>query len=355
MIDRFEQLEKMLGLAVEDAQYWDGALEAVVELFGGTGALIPATDPFFRGMWMAGTKEMKEALPSYLGEGWFKNDPREKILKLMLERGYACDHDIFPDRDEKDQIPIYRDYLYPLNFGVSYCVRILTPNGYWALTIHFANDHAEISAPDVKLIKRVQEMFAKATSLADQIAHKRIAAFAQFFKDTGSEVFVLDADGKACFSINSNGKLQTQNRMLDLLPNGINTQITAEIRELCISDPSLSVSRAYQFNTGETSTNVLVIQIPANLRHFFMQFKVCAIRTECNISTALKHGRLRDNYNLTAAEIATVDLLVEGKTPNMIAELLSLKPTTVRQRLKQVFEKVDVNSQVELIGFHKNL
>lgn len=353
--DQFEQLKKTLALATEDAQYWDAALGIVVEIFGGTGALIPATDPFFRGMWMAGTKEMKEALNAYLHEGWYKNDPREKVLKLMLEKGYACDQDVFPDRSKREQIPIYRDYLYPLNFGVSYCLRILTPNGYWALTIHFDNDHPPIDAADVVRIKRIQSMFADATNLADQIAHQRIAAFAHFFKDTGSEVFVLDVDGKACFSINSNGRLQTQNRMLHLLPKGMSADITAEIRELCVSDPGLSMSRAYQFNTGKTNTNVLVIQIPPNLRHFFMHFKVCAIRTECTLSTVLKHNRLRDEYSLTAAEISAVDLLVEGNTPNMIADFLSLKVSTVRQRLKQVFEKVGVNSQVELIGFHKNL
>lgn len=355
MDDRFEQLENTLALAIEDALYWDAALDIVVEIFGGTGALIPATDPFFRGMWMAGTKEMKEALASYLGDGWYKKDPREKVLKLMLEKGYACDQDVFPDRAERDQIPIYRDYLYPLNFGVSYCVRILTPNGYWALTIHFDNDHPRINAADEVLIERVQSMFAKATARADEVAHKRIASFAQFFKNTESEVFVLDVDGAECFSINNNGKIQTQTRMSHLLPEEVGEEIAEEIRALCVSDPSLSMSRAYQFNMGKTSTNVLIIQIPPNLRHFFMHFKVCAIRTECSVATVIKHARLRDDYNLTASEIAAVDLLVGGNTPNMIAGILSLKVSTVRQRLKQIFEKVQVNSQVELIGFHRDL
>ena len=355
MNDLFEQLENTLALATEDAQYWDPALEMVVKIFGGTGALIPATDPFFRGMWMSGTKEMKQALVTYLGEGWFKKDPREKVLKLMMERGYACDQDVFPDRAKKDQLPIYRDYLYPLNFGVSYCVRILTPNGYWAMTIHFDNDHPAISAADGLRIERVQSMFAKATARAEEIAHKRIASFAQFFKGTDSEVYVLDVDGTECFSINNSGKLQTQTRMTHLLPEEISEEIAAEIRELCVSDPSLSMSRAYQFNMGKTSTNVLIIQIPPSLRHFFMHFKVCAIRTDCSVATVMKHTRLREEYSLTASEIATVDLLVDGNTPNMIADVLSLKVSTVRQRLKQIFEKVQVNSQVELIGFHRNL
>jgi DNA-binding CsgD family transcriptional regulator len=351
----FQDLQATLDLAVEDAQYWDKALGLVVELMGGTGALLPTTDPFFRGTWMAGTKEMKEALTSYINEGWIKNDPREAILKIMMERGYACDHDIFPNRTEKDKIPIFRDYLYPLSFGVCRCIRILTPNGYWAMTVHFDNDHPPISAADKNSIERVQAMFAKATAQAEKNAYKRIAEFAQFFKGSESEVFVLDVNGKECFTINSGGKIQTRVRLSDLIPPEMSEELNAEIRELCSSDPDLSMSRAYQFNTANHSTTLLIIQIPPVLRHFFMHFKVCAIRTECSNTTALKHACLRNTYGLSEAEIATVELLADGNTPNIIADLLSVKISTVRQRLKQIFEKMEVNSQVELIGVHNRL
>ncbi len=136
----------------------------------------------------------------------------------MLEKGYACDQDIFPARAEKDQIPIYRNCLYPLNFGVSYRVRLLTPSGYWAMAIHFYNNHPAICAANKVLIKRVQSMFAKAATHVDEIARKCIASFAPFFNGSDSKVFVLDVDEKVCFSINSNGKLQTQSRIEHLLP-----------------------------------------------------------------------------------------------------------------------------------------
>lgn len=355
MNSQLQELQVTLDRATEDAQYWDLALKIVVDILGATGALIPATDPFFRGTWMAGTKEMKEAIPAYINDGWVGNDPREAVLKLMMERGYASDHDVFPNRAVKDKIPIFRDYLYPLNFGVCYCIRILTPNGYWAMTVHFNNDQPPVSAVDALLIKRIQAMFAKATAQAYEIAHIRIAAFAQFFKGTASEVFVLDVDGKECFSINNGGKIQTRARLSDLIPDEMSVALGSEIRELCSSDPNLSMSRAYQFNIGDKSSSVLIIQIPPNLRHFFMHFKACAIRTQCSDISAFKQTRLRETYGLSPAEITTVDLLVGGKTPNMIADLLSVKATTVRQRLKQIYEKTQVNSQVELIGLHNRL
>ncbi len=132
-------------------------------------------------------------------------------------------------------------------------------------------------------------------------------------------------------------------------------ELGEEIRGLCSSDSSPSMSRAYQFNIGNKNTNVLIIQIPPSLRHFFMHFKVCAIKTDCSDTTALKNIHLRKTYCLSAAEIATVDFLVEGNTPNMIADILSLKVSTIRQRLKQIYVKTEVNSQVELVGLYSRL
>lgn len=350
----FDALQDTLDRATQDAQYWNAALDQVVRIFGATGAMLPATDPTFRGTWMAATKPMKDALPVYL-EGWVENDPRESVLKLMMDRGFACDHDVYPTRAAKDQIPIYRDFLQPLDFGAVFCIRIRTPNGDWAMTVHFANDHPAITATDRDHIKRVQEMFAKATAQAHVIAHERIANFVQLFKGTDSDVYILDVDGRECFRINRSGKLEARARTSHVLPDLISAELHADIRELCSSAPEQSMSRAYQFNVADRITNVLIIQIPPSLRHFFMHFKLCAIRTECSDTNALKRRKLSDIYGLSGSEITTLDLLVDGKTPTMIADLLSLKASTVRQRLKQIYEKTQVNSQVELIGFHSRL
>ncbi len=58
---------------------------------------------------------------------------------------------------------------------------------------------------------------------------------------------------------------------------------------------------------------------------------------------------------MTATEITTVDLLASGKTPAMIAEIMSLKPDSIRQRLKLIYSKANVGSQVELVGLYGQL
>ncbi|WP_417270042.1 helix-turn-helix transcriptional regulator [Celeribacter sp.] len=69
----------------------------------------------------------------------------------------------------------------------------------------------------------------------------------------------------------------------------------------------------------------------------------------------MKQRRLREQFSLTETEITTVDLLASGKTPAMIAEIMSLKPNSIRQRLKLIYHKVNIGSQVELVGLYGQL
>lgn len=344
-----------LDRATQDAKYWDVACENVVDLFGATGALLPPGNPKFRGLWMSGTPEMKHALVEYLSDQWHLKDPREDVLTRMFERGYASDDELFPDRNAKAKMPFYRDFLRPHNFGNVCTIRILTPNGYWPLTVHFGNDHPPLTDADIAKIKAIQPMFERATKRANEIAHTRIHEFAQFFKGTQSEVFIFDADGNPCFNADASGRGQSTNRLQSLLPEEISGTLTLELRDILTSDPTMSLSKAYQFNEDGHTVNVLIIQIPPRLRHFFMPFKACAIRTRCSDLSAIKQRRLREQFDLTATEITTVDLLASGKTPAMIAEIMSLKPDSIRQRLKLIYSKANVGSQVELVGLYGQL
>jgi len=350
-----DDLKATLELATEDAQYWDKACDQVVELFNATGALLPPSNPNFRGVWVSGTDKMKAAMAAYVSEGWSLNDPRESLTQKMFENGYATDDQIFPDRAARSQIPCYRDFLQPLNFGNVCLIRILTPNGYWPMTLHFANDHPPLTKDDIDLIKVIQTVFEDAAKQAAEIAHKKIFEFASFFRGTASSILLFDAEGNQCFGVDASGRALAAQRTHTLLPPEISESLNNEFRDVLASDPNKSLSKAYQFQDSGKAISVLVIQLPPTLRHFFMQFKACAIRTETSTTDAVKQRQLREEYGLSPKEINTVSLLADGKTPDAIADLLSLKPASVRQKLKLIYQKMHVNSQVELIALFGRL
>lgn len=349
------KLQATLDLATNDAQQWDIACDVVVDLFGATGALLPPSNPHFRGVWVSGTQNMKDALAEYVSDRWNLRDPREGLTQMMFDHGYATDDQIYPDREARAKIPFYRDFLRPLNFGNVCLIRILTPNGYWPMTLHFGNDHPPLTEKDIELVKVIQAMFEEAAKRAAEIAHQRIYDFAQFFRGTESEVLIFDADGKQCFNVDASGRTQPNRKLSSLLPQEIGESLANEFKDVLTSDPNMSLSKAYQFQEDAKMINVLVIQIPPTLRHFFMQFKACAIRTQCSTTLAIKQRELRETFGLSQKEISTVALLADGKTPDMIANLLSLKPASVRQRLKLVYQKTQVSSQIELVALYGRL
>lgn len=344
---------RLIGLlddAAYDAAVWNDVCEEISVLLGATGTLLPAANPEFRGLWTAGTKRIKEALAEYLEKKWIHGDPRERVLNIMFERGYCTDDEVFPDRKARLCMPIYREFLNPWNFGNVCMIRLLTPDGYWPLTVHFANDHPPLGEKEFALIVEIQGLFEQATKKASEVAHQRIHDFSDFLSGSKSEVHVFNVDGNQCFTIDNRGRIQTKSRLDRLLPSEFSIPLQDDLKGVLLSDPSCSLSRSYQFTQSGKYVNMLVIQIPPSLRHFFMKFKACAIRTEYSETNVVRNSCLRETYQLSDAEISTVEYLSSGQTPAAIAEVLGLKPSSVRQRLKSIYNKVGVNSQVELVS-----
>ena len=336
---------------MDDAQQWENVCDAVVDICGANGAILVPTNPAFRGNWMSCSTTMKEALPEYFEDGRHLCGSRKKMTERMLNYGHATDDDVFPSRAAKDEVPFYKEFLYHHNFGVLVAVRILTPNGYWGLMLHFANDHPPISRVDVALIDEVRSRLEAATLHAERIAHKRIADFAHFFSDTESTVYVLDADGLNCLSIGTGEKNNVPKAASAVLPTDLRDELANQLKEIVTGDIGASISKSYQLN----EQNVLVVQIPPSLRHYFISSHMCAIVTDCEKSVTSKKRRLKEEFELSESEVFTVDLLSSGKTPIMIADLVSLKPSSIRQRLKTIYEKTNVKSQVELIALYSQL
>lgn len=306
-------------------------------------------------MWLACTDNLIPSLAQYIEEEWYLKDYRQKTESIIIERGYATDDDILASRDEMLKIPFYTDFLFKHNAGFFIGTKIITPNGIWCASVYFENDHPPITDKQIKLTKEISELFERKVFEADEIAHKKIADFANFFKGTKSEIYIYNPQGEHCLSVNSNGEFNGQNHAPSFLSQSITNEIYNELQEICTSDPELSLSRSYSNVENGRRVNLLAIQVPPFLRHFHMPFKVCVIATECDENVIQKHTKLLDVFNLTNSEISTLELLASGNKVNAIAELLSLKSSTVRQRLKIIYQKTNVSGQIELVNFYHQL
>ena len=350
-----EDLKRKLELVIDDASHWEDVCNEIEKIFGAQGVILAPATPSFRGVWMSCSTRLAATLQEYITGGWHLKDPREKVTALMIEQGFATDDQVYASREEKAADPFYQGFLRKHNFGHLLAIRLITPAGYFGAMVHFANDYSEFSQSDFDKIEPVVKLLEEAITRADILAHQRIRDFSEFFKGANSDVFVFDGLGESNVSFQDDSKHRPQTSLSSLMPPAIDDALTDEITALLESDASLSLSKAFQFNLNDKTYNMLIIQAPPRLRHFFMPFKVAAIRSESSDIGTLRHKKLSDDFSLTNSEITTVELLASGNTPSAIADMLSLKTSTIRQRLKTIYNKAAVNSQVELVALFNNL
>ncbi|MFD0915963.1 helix-turn-helix transcriptional regulator [Pseudahrensia aquimaris] len=354
-MDGLKNLESILGQVVQDASYWPGVCEELCGLFGANGAALVPANPDYRGLWMAVSESMVPVLQEYVAEGWHLNDLRQQMYPFVLTRGYGTDDDFLPNRESRHDLPYYSDFLLPHNIGFTIAIKLVTPNGIWAAALYFDNNHPPISEEEIKLAETVSSSMEKSIVQADYTAHEKIGEFANFFKGSKSELFIFNPHGEQCLNIDTDGVLRKNDNLTNVFSKSITPEISDDLAEICSSDPDLSLSRSFTFNEGEKKLNLLAIQIPPKLRHFHMPFKVCVIVTECGELETRKLESLESRFNLTRSEITTVRMLASGNNINSISELLSLKPSTIRQRLKQIYHKTATRGQVELINFYNGM
>ena len=354
MSHKLYNLQHELENAVNDARNWSNVCEAVAQFFDAKCALFIPFKPDFQGIWMPKAPGMEAAIEQYVGEGWHVDDYRRKAVPLCLERGWVSEDDIVPSREAMKEMPYYRDFVLKHDIGFFIGIRILTPNGYWGLGVYYRNDHPPITKEQIELTEQIRPYIEDATKRADLLAHKKISDFAKFFNGAATEVYVFDPQGQQCFGVDTDGNLKLEDRLSPYLTEEITGELNSELKTVCASAPEDSVSRSYQIKRDGDQYNILAIQIPPSLRHYHMHFKVCVIVTQCGDEAVLRKSKFEKSFQLTNAEITTIEMLSAGNRPNQIAELLSVQPSTIRQRLKDVYEKTDTNSQIELIGLYNN-
>ena len=355
IIEKLEKLEAALSIAVQNAEYWSIVCEEIAAALGGNSALLNPVNPHFRGVWSACSTKLIPALGEYIRDGWHLKDYRQNVESVLLERGYATDDDLFSNREDRDNVPFYRDFLFPHNVGFFIGMKITTLNGIWCCSAYFDNDNPPISDAQIALTVEIRALVESYIVKADQIAHENISTFAKFFKGTRSEIHIFDPQRDTCLKVNDAGKISNEQNSPAFLTQPLSSKLYDELREICASDASLSLSNSYALKDNSRKTILLAIQVPPALRHFHMPFKVCLIATDCGDETLQKQTDLKDHFNLTKSEITTLELLANGNSVNSIAELLSLKSSSIRQRLKTIYEKTSTKGQVEAVSFYNDL
>lgn len=108
---------------------------------------------------------------------------------------------------------------------------------------------------------------------------------------------------------------------------------------------------SFQINVGRKPLEVAVIkQATGNTQtEHDLDAQTILLIQDANRYKPFCEHRLREAYDLTAAEASITIAIVQGKNVEEIARERSIQTNTVRAHLKQIFSKIGVHRQSELV------
>jgi len=338
MSPELDRLSGALANCVSNAHHWPEVCNQVAAVFDAIGAIIIPVDPAYRGIWMPQSETLVELTDAYLAGGWAKKDYRQMGEALLKRRKWFTDDDL-GNRKVIQQDPYYLELMIPHGVGFAIIIEIPTINGPFALSIQFEHDRKPVSEVEGDLALSIRQLVSETAEAAILQSRQRIKDLTEMMSETTQHVFTLDCLGNvlrttADSNVNSIDDWQ------------LNDALFLQLREICASDPADNISEVIEIEKRRFN----IFQIPKSVRHFCIPDKVLVVETKTNPRVNCRSNVMMQKFDLTPAEITCLEILSRGNSINDTADLLSLKVTTVRQRLKNIYQKVEVNSQAQLVA-----
>ena len=353
--DKLSRTVEKIYAAALDASQWRGALTAVEDFTGSTGAvvdLVPLTPA---------------AAPQTLSGSFSADDCAQyatvyqsicpRIAFATANPGIRTHVDrMILSEAEMDRDPVY-DWL--SKHGLRYFIagvggRTRQHLAYFSLQRSRRQGHAQDE--DIALFDLVRPHLAQAVALADNLdtlaAHRR---FSDAMLDALPQaVFGLDASGNLAFVNASGDRLLARGDCLRSVAGRLVAPVAAHQQRLdaliadAIAGGCGGTLRIGRIGSGP-SCAVRVSPIHGGECGRLLRPSVLVVVSDPVGTADLDEELLRELYGLTPAEAHAAATLLDGHSIHSAAQRLGIAPETMRSHLKSVFRKMGVSRQQDLV------
>ncbi|HEY3888815.1 MAG TPA: helix-turn-helix transcriptional regulator [Caulobacteraceae bacterium] len=362
--DDSDMLDLVYDAAVEPA-LWTSVIERLAELTGGGGGVMVDQNQE-NGL---GAAIVVGADPSVLTPYFGYYASRNVLLNVADPRAFMrcwtprilTDEDWLP-KDELLRSEYYNDYLRPIDVHAVLMIR-LAARGINAVNINIGRPKrsGRFAADDIARAERLHPHLIRAYHLGRKLdAARQVDA---------SAVELLDRSPYGLIILNEDGAVHHANRIAeDLIVRGdgltvvggrlcsssaeATRRLQALISAAASADPERRSGGSMPLRTPTRRLPLSVMVAPARSRRLAVfqggpSVMVCVTDPEAGVS--LPEQRLRELFDLTAAETRVALALLEGRGPREAAAKLGLSFYTVRCHLARIFDKTGTNRQAELV------
>jgi DNA-binding CsgD family transcriptional regulator len=356
--------------ATLDEDQWSSVLDATAHLSGSTGAVLYAKG---RDGWTfpAYSARVGEALQAYVAEGWSHQNP---WLEGHMEAGFRVgdvyrDLDIVTSREMKTN-PFYTEFLHRFDLGRQMVAVIYSDLGTrTCLVSHRAMEKGAFKKNELKthlvIARHVEQALRITSKLVKKEAENR--TYSEIFDATDSAMIILDGDQRPV-KLNPAAEVlvgdffdQEKGHLTPVLdedarafssifkaaqkiqpeaggaPHPITIRDRHGKESIVVWISPLAGVAADKLGFVDGKNNVLLLALPLRRNHL------------------IEPTIIRSIYGLSTGEARLASLLVSGRTVKEAAKELDLTEGTARFVLNQVFAKLGIHRQSELVALMQDL
>ena len=367
-----EQEHQIIGLiydAAMDTRLWPQVIEAIVHYTNSKTAIFTALDQLSPSYDFVHTYNIPQAcIDAY-------QDERIKVIDMKLHAplwqqigvGDTIEQNLqsYGQMPGTDEYIFYERCLEPT--GICHIAAVLLDQGQhrWAvLGIHRAPDAQPYSPEEHEFLKRIGKHLRRALQI-----HRQINLIQQ---DNLSLYTVLDSlktgivllDQNLCLSYSNPvaQKMLDQSSCLDLdIHNRLKTNYAQQVRFDQLLESALLEDTTIQTEVGGVlalsdgaGSQFMLTVVPfkklRNMQHLqSAQHQIALFMTDKNQHYSLSRAYLQQCYQLSKREFDLCELLINGYKIEDIAEQCGITLSSVRTYFKNLYEKTQCCSQIELM------
>ncbi|QIC78391.1 helix-turn-helix transcriptional regulator [Acinetobacter indicus] len=367
-----EQEHQIIGLiydAAMDTRLWPQVIEAIVQYTNSKTAIFTALDQLSPSYDFVHTYNIPQAcIDAY-------QDERIKVIDMKLHAplwqqigvGDTIEQNLqsYGQMPGTDEYIFYERCLEPT--GICHIAAVLLDQGQhrWAvLGIHRVPDAQPYSPEEHEFLKRIGKHLRRALQI-----HRQINLIQQ---DNLSLYTVLDSlktgivllDQNLCLSYSNPvaQKMLDQSSCLDLdIHNRLKTNYAQQVRFDQLLESALLEDTTIQTEVGGVlalsdgaGSQFMLTVVPfkklRNMQHLqSAQHQIALFMTDKNQHYSLSRAYLQQCYQLSKREFDLCELLINGYKIEDIAEQCGITLSSVRTYFKNIYEKTQCCSQIELM------
>ncbi|MCU4182501.1 helix-turn-helix transcriptional regulator [Bosea sp. BH3] len=350
--EEFGDAVAMLYEAAAVPEMWPAAIERMSRIGGCTGGLLFAHSELGTN-WIT-SKEFEPAFARFMEQGWMNRNSRMAGLLAHGGTGFVTDHDLFTD-EEMDKDEMYTDFLRPEGYGWGTATHIRASSGdNIVFTLERRFELGPVPRHAVEVLDGIRPHLARAAVLASKLQMQRAQASLDSFERAGARAALIGSRGGVT-AMNAGfeallGQIIIRARdKITLDDDRANALLQNALKDLARDRLGDTRSIAVPRKDDLPAFIIHVLPIRRQALDIFARAQAMLVVTTTGRSLSIEGSLLCELYDLTRAEAAVANRILEGLTVNEIAVEHGVSRETVRSQVKKVLAKTGCQSQADFI------